>query len=169
MGRLANWRGQEFLASIGKAGEAMANALMDEVVRDAKMNCPVGFIRREGKWSGPGVASFTPKTGKNKGKTVAFKYERVWQGREPGDLQRTIRRVNRPGATSVRVYAGSYKVNWAMLVEKGSHNFAKRPFLRPAFERMKAKITGRINLDKVVYGLDPKTGFLGYIHASRLG
>jgi HK97 gp10 family phage protein len=119
-------------------GQAIENAgvFMDQVVEAAKARCPVGTITRDGKWT-TGNVSFTPSKGKNKGSLVEFEGKR-WTGREPGDLKKTIRRVvNEKKKSNFRVYAGSYKIYWAYMVEMGTSKMAARPFLRPAFEAAK--------------------------------
>lgn len=171
MPRLTNWRAQEVMETIGMASEENANSIMDDVVERAKALCPVGLVSRPGKWSAPGVVSFSPKKGRNRGQSISFATGAVWTGRTPGDLRSTIRRVNREGSGSVRVYAGTRRIAWALLVEKGSHNYKAHPFLRPAFQAIKAQILRRIKGDgepasrPVGYriGIDPKTGLVSYI------
>ncbi len=142
--RVENWNAKEVFAQIGALAEENANIVMDEVVADAKARCPVGKIVRVGKWSGQRLISFTPKTGRNKGKPVSFTAEKVWLGRQPGDLRATIRRVNKKGSGNIRVYAGSYKIFWAHLVERGSVHWPAHAFLRPAFHVKKGQILDRI-------------------------
>jgi hypothetical protein len=148
MARIANWRASEVMEQIGKAAEENANGVMDEVVEAAKARCPVGEIVRPGKWSGSRAVAFNPKTGKNRGQRVSFVAQKVWMGRQPGDLRDTIRRVNKPGSGNIRVYAGSFKIFWAHMVERGSVHWPAHPFLRPAFQAIKKNIVARIKNGK---------------------
>lgn len=116
--RVADWRGKEVFAEIAEQALKNANLLMDDVVEAAKRRCPVGTISRPGGWSTANV-SFTPGTGKNKGRLVEFTGKR-WRGREPGDLRNTIRRVTKKGTGNIRVYAGNFKIFWAHMVERGT-------------------------------------------------
>lgn len=144
MGRIGVWRINEILEQIGRASEENANIVMDEVVADAKSRCPVGKIVRPPGWSGPRYISFTPKTGRNKNTLVSFRAERVWLGRQPGDLRSTIRRVNKEGSGTIRVYAGTRKIFWAHMVERGSVHWPAHPFLRPAFQAIKSQLINKI-------------------------
>jgi hypothetical protein len=138
--RIQGWRGKEVFAEIAEQALQNANALMDDVVLAAKRRCPVGTITREGKFSG-GNVSFTPRTGRNRGRLVQFRTERRWMGRSPGDLQRTIRRVTKPKTGNIRVYAGNFKIYWAYMVERGTAKTAAQPFLRTAFHAAKTVVT----------------------------
>ena len=142
--RIANWNAAGVMAQIGQLAEENANSVMDDVVEKARAACPIGTITREGKWSGQRAVSFTPRTGKNKGKRISFIAQRVWLGRQPGDLRSTIRRVNKAGSGSIRVIAGQYKIFWAHLVERGSVHWPAHPFLRPAFQAIKGDVLRRI-------------------------
>ncbi|RJR40798.1 MAG: hypothetical protein C4576_19735 [Desulfobacteraceae bacterium] len=141
--RIVGWRAKEVAREITDQAIANANGVMDDVVEAAKRRCPVSPIVREGKWVNA-IVSFTPKTGKGKGKPVQFSGKR-WTGRTPGDLRKTIRRVNkrnRPG--NIRVYAGSTKIYWGGMVEYGTSKTAAQPFMRPAFNGIKNQILKRI-------------------------
>jgi hypothetical protein len=138
--RIQGWRGREVFAEIAEQALQNANALMDDVVLAARRRCPIGTITREGKFAGANI-SFTPQTGRNKGRRVQFRTERRWMGRAPGDLQRTIRRVTKPKTGNIRVYAGNFKVYWAYMVERGTAKTAAQPFLRPAFHAAKTVVT----------------------------
>lgn len=146
--RVANWRPKEVGDQIFGQAEENANGVMDEVVEEAKARCPIGEIRRAGKWSGQRFVSFTPGTGRNKGIRVGFTAKRVWLGREPGDLRNSIRRVNKAGSGNVRVYAGTFKIFWAHMVERGSVHWPAHPFLRPALGAIKSRILSRIKNGK---------------------
>ena len=144
--RVANWQGEKIFSEINDLALDNANGFMDMVAEDARRLCPIDpFTFREGKFSDATV-SFTPKTGKNKGKLIQFETARRWLGREPGNLRRTIRRVNKPGSGKIRVYAGNYKIYWAFMVERGtaSTGWGKgtkaQPFLRPAFHTLKNEV-----------------------------
>lgn len=134
--RVANWRGPEVFNDIYNAALANANAFMDGVVEEAKARCPVGTITREGKFVSANV-SFTPSTGRNRGKSVSFGTQRRWTGRYPGQLRDTIRRVHKHGTGNIRVYAGNFKVYYAHMVERGTSKTPAHPFLRPTFNAKK--------------------------------
>lgn len=150
--RIANWRAKEVLNAISEVAIHEANIIMSDVVVDAKNKCPVLknlAQERPGGWQQAGV-SFTPKSGKNKGTAVSFSARR-WTGRQQGDLQNTIRRVekdDRPG--NIRVYAGNFKIYYAHMIEKtGYHDRAGKfhppvPFLRNSFNVQRPKVTQRI-------------------------
>ena len=150
--RLANWRSKEIFQGIMDKALINANEVMDDVVSSAKQKCPppgkTNIFRPPG-WSKAHV-SFTPKSGKNKGTLVEFNTDKRWVGRDPGNLKNTIRRVNKPGSGSIRVYAGNFKIYWAMYVEKGTASTgwggpaAAQPFLRPPFHAIKKDIVNRI-------------------------
>lgn len=150
MARISRWRPDAFE---GPKQTALANAydFMDSVLSDARSKCPVnpsrtkfGTIVRPDGWSNANV-SFVPKRGKNKGKRVEFSTTRRWTGRNPGDLRATLRRVGRHDArsSSIRVYAGNYKIYWAFMVEYGTSSTGwggparKQPFMRPAWNSKK--------------------------------
>ncbi len=141
--RIASWREGEVFNEITEAALGNANAVMDDVVAAAKAACPVGTISRPGGWSSANV-SFTPKTGRNRGKLVRFDTEKRWMGREPGDLKGTIRRVNKRDSGNIRVYAGSYKIYWAFMVERGTVKTRRQPFLRPALQQVQATALDKI-------------------------
>lgn len=130
--RLSKWRAHEVFTDIYNTALENGIAFMDEVVKDAKRRCPVGTITREGNFVSANI-SFTPKTGKNKGRLVQFGTNKRWSGRQPGSLRSTIRRVNKPGTGSIRIYAGNFKIYWAHMVERGTSRTKAQPFLRPAF------------------------------------
>ena len=141
--RIEGWRSKEVAKEITEQALLNANAVMDDVVEAARQRCPVSPIVREGKWANA-IVSFTPGTGRSKGKSVSFAGKR-WTGRSPGDLRNTIRRVNnsrRPG--NVRVYAGNAKIYWAHMVERGTSRTPAQPFLRPAFHGIRGQILNRI-------------------------
>jgi len=142
--RVERWKAKEIFSQVREAAIEEANSVMDEVVMLARNKCPVGQITREGKLVKSKV-SFTPKTGKNKGKTISFSTDRRWTGRNPGDLRGTIRRVNKPSRPgNIRVMAGNFKIYWAHMVEYGTVKSKKQSFLRPAFQQMKTVVNRRI-------------------------
>ena len=120
--RIANWRSKEAFEFISDRAMANANNVMDDVVARAKAPgaCPVDPTVRAGKF-GTAFVSFTPKRGKNKDKWVRFGTDKRWMGRSPGNLRDTIRRVNRKGKGTIRVYAGNFKIYWAFMVEKSGY------------------------------------------------
>lgn len=142
--RVENWKADQVFSDITNQAIENANNFMDSIVLEAKRLCPVDPITvREGKFSSA-VISFTPRTGKNKGKPVSFGTQKRWMGREPGNLRDTIRRVNKPGSGTIRVYAGNFKIYWAFMVERGYRDrsgkqHAAQPFLRPVFHQAKGK------------------------------
>lgn len=148
--RIENWKAQEVFTAIVSQAEENANVIMDDVVAVAKAKCPVDPVTfREGKFASASV-SFTPKTGKNKGQLVQFTTDKRWMGRAPGNLRETIRRVNRPGSGKIRVYAGNFKIYWALMIEKtGYHDrsgkfHAPVHFLQAPFHAIKGQIIARI-------------------------
>lgn len=145
--RVENWRAKEVFGQIYEKVLGNANAAMDEVVEAARQKCPVGTVTRDGKWVYQGV-SFTPRTGKNRGRSVQFQGKR-WTGRRPGMLRDTIRRVNKHGSGSIRVYAGSYKIYWAFMIERGFHDKGGRfhsgvHFLQKPFHEKKKGFLNKI-------------------------
>jgi hypothetical protein len=144
MARVANWRAKEVFSQVLGTALEEANAVMDDLVEQAKMKCPVSPIERQGGWSHDVTVSFTPKSGKNKGKTLSFKAKR-WLGRQPGDLRRTIRKVTKHDRLgNIRVYAGNTKIYWAFMVERGTRGRPGAHFLKNAFEYAKANTVKRI-------------------------
>lgn len=141
--RLDSWREGEIFNEITETALKNANNVMDDVVKLARSLCPVGTISRPGGWSSANVA-FTPKTRKNKGKPVSFQTEKRWMGREPGDMRNTIRRVNKRESGNIRVYAGSFKIYWAFMVERGTIKTRPQPFLRPAFQQVQTTALEKI-------------------------
>lgn len=142
--RIEKWKAKEIFSQIAEEALKAANAVMDDVVFLAKAKCPVGTITREGKFVKANI-SFTPKTGANKGKLVSFSTDKRWQGRNPGDLRNTIRRVNKPARPgNIRVYAGNFKIYWAHMVEYGTSKSRAQSFLRPAFQGIKNEVIKRI-------------------------
>lgn len=121
--RIANWRSKEVFGALLDKAEQGANAVMDDVVKvvHSKYKQPLVKhappIYRKGRF-GSARVTFIPKTGKNKGEVVDFYTDKRWTGRWPGQLQRTVRRVNKAGSGSVRVYLGNFKVYYASMVEK---------------------------------------------------
>ena len=145
--RVESWRAKEVLDAKSQQAMDNANAAMDEVVEAARQKCPVGTVTRDGKWVYQGV-SFTPRTGKNRGRSVQFQGKR-WTGRQPGDLRDTIRRVNKAGSGSVRVYAGSYKFPYAHMIHRGYHDKSGKwhpgiPFLQAPFHQLKGGFLNKI-------------------------
>ena len=135
---------KEVCQQIIDAAMVGANDIMDEGVVEAKRRCPVGTITRADGRVLRDVL-FVPKTGRGKGKTVNFVAD-TWTGRKPGSLRATIRKVekfNRPG--NLRVYAGNKDVFYARFTEYGTASTGwgkgvpKQPFMRPAFQSIKAK------------------------------
>lgn len=158
--RVAKWRADEVFGEYRSRAEANANDIMDDVVVAAKNklasaisayepspNSPPRPIIRRGRESYAKV-SFTPKTGKNKGKLVEFETSRRWTGRHytsEDTLIDTIRRVNgRKNPGNVRVYAGNFKAYWAFMVERGTHKTPAHNFLRPSFHAQKATMLKRL-------------------------
>ena len=152
--RIENWNSKEIFGAYLEKAENGANNVIDEVIGKAKQICRGSFqhdppIFREGKFSKAHV-SFTPKTGKNKGQLVQFDTEKRWTGRFPGQLQNTIRRVNKPGSSSVRAYAGNFKVYYALMVEKTGYTDKNGKFHRPIhflqapFHAIKRSIVSKI-------------------------
>jgi HK97 gp10 family phage protein len=141
--KVSNWRANEVFQKFKDEALANANSIMDDVVAAAKALCPVGTITRSGDNYVTRHVSMIPKTGKNKGERVEFK-AKTWVGRQPGSLQNSIRRVNKPGSGNVRVYAGNFKVFYARFVERGTVKMEAQPFLRPAFMINKRDMLRRI-------------------------
>ena len=144
--RVANWRAAEVFESIKNQAMDNANEIMDDVVIAAKRkNDSYDHPYSKDRAGGYKIktVSFTPKTGKNKGALVTFQ-AKTWMGRQAGSLRETIRRVNKRGSGSVRVYAGNYKVYYARFVERGTYRSDAKPFLRPAFNAIKKDVVRRI-------------------------
>jgi len=163
--RLANWRAKEVLDAISEAALDSAGSIMDDVVVNAKMACPVLVDlsqERPDGWSSANV-SFTPKSGKNKGKPVKFSTTRRWTGRKQGDLQRTIRKVEREDRVgNLRVYAGNFKIYYAHMIEKSGYTDRSGrfhppiPFLRTSFNGQKVKVR-----DRITSGINRKIATVG--------
>lgn len=146
MARISRWRPQVF-ESVKQTALGNAYDFMDSIAAEARLRCPppgkTNITRPDG-WSNANV-SFVPKRGKNKGQRVEFATTRRWAGRNPGDLKATIRRVNRhmPSGSTLRVYAGNYKIYWAFMVEYGTASTGwggparATPFLRPVWNAKK--------------------------------
>ena len=148
--KLKNWKAAKVLDTIAGRAIDNANAIMDEIVFSAKAGCPVDPVTfREGKFGSANI-SFTPKTGRNKGKLVSFSTDKRWMGRSPGNLRDSIRRVNSyTNSGSVRVYAGDFKIYWALFIERGYHDRAGKfhgpvPFLRRPFNAKKTSMMKKI-------------------------
>jgi len=152
--KVANWRSKEIFKALGDRAYDNANNVMDDVVAAAKRLCPspgATNITRPPGFS-KAFVSFTPKTGRNKGKLIQFHTEKRWIGRSPGALGDTIRRVNKRGqaSSSIRVYAGNFKIYWAFMVEKGTASTGwggparAQPFLRPAFNSVKKDVLKKV-------------------------
>jgi hypothetical protein len=150
--RLENWHSHEIFRAIEDRAMDNANAVIDEVVEQARVKCPVDPVTfREGKFSKAHV-EFIPKTGSNKGKLVSFDTESRWMGRQPGCLKDTIRRVNSRDVTkaNVRAYAGTFKIYWALMMEKtgytdrGGKFHPPLHFLQSPFQIIKNTVVDRI-------------------------
>lgn len=119
--KIANWRAKEVFNEISTQAFKNAETVMDQVAAAAKIKAPVGTITRTA-------------TGSSK----------VWTERIPGSLRKSIRRVSRTDKNNVRVYAGNFQVYYARFVEMGTVKMRKRPYLRPAFQEIKARILNTI-------------------------
>lgn len=137
--KITGWRAKEILDDIADLAVDNANEAMDEVVRIAKSKCEPGTVYREGGFTSANV-SFVPKTGRHKGERVEFETLKRWKGRKPGSLRSTIRRVTMREDGNVRVYAGNFKIYYALYVERGTTKMEKKPFLRPAFMEVKPRM-----------------------------
>jgi len=136
MGKIVGWKWKVVMDEKLDIAYRNGEKLMDKVVNDARSRVRVGKITRTGKWSDTTI-SFKPNTGRNKGKSVKFDAA-SWSGRFPGQLRDTIRRRTRRDKGNIRVMAGNRKVIYAEMVERGTVNMPKNPFLRPAFNSVKA-------------------------------
>lgn len=139
--RIANWKAKEVFNTIYERAIENGNEVMDDVVGRAKTLCPVGKDTINGGFVSAYV-SFIPKTGRNKGHRVTFGTAKRWTGRYPGQLRDTIRRRTKGG--NIRVYAGNFKVYYALFVERGTVKMKAKPFLRPSFQEVKSTVTNRI-------------------------
>ena len=163
--RLANWRAKEVLDAISEAALNSADGIMGNVVVNAKIACPVLVDlsqERPDGWRSANI-SFTPKTGRNKGKPVKFFTMRQWTGRKQGDLQKTIRKVTKEDRVgNYRVYAGNFKIYYAHMIEKSGYtDRAGRfhppiPFLRNSFNGQKSKV-----IDRIKSGVNSKIAIVG--------
>jgi len=155
--RVESWRGKEVFAGYIDQAEANANVVMDEVVVGAKAKLMGSItqrppIVRQGGFSRATV-EFTPKTGRNKGKPVLFNTDKRWTGRRTSEMDQlhgSIRRVNKPGSGSVRVYCGNALAYWAGMVEKtgytdrGGTKHAPLHFLQGTFHAQKQSMLGKV-------------------------
>lgn len=166
MGRIANWRAKEVFGEIADAAMRSASDIMDNVVAAARAY-PVPVLvdlaqERPDGWKSANV-SFTPKTGKNKGRAVSFSTDKQWLGRKRGDLSKTIRKVTSDDRVgNFRVYAGNFKIYYAFMVEKSGYTDRKGrfhdpiPFLRSPFNAQKSRTVSKIQSD-----VDAKTLVVG--------
>ena len=125
-----------------------ANAVMADVVIDAKRLCPtkkgvsVGTVYRPYGRVMRDVL-FTTKRGKD----VNFIAD-TEMGRTAGNLKATIRKVekeSRPG--NIRVYCGNMAVWYGRFVEYGTSRSRKQPFMRPSFHAIKGTAQVRIEAE----------------------
>jgi hypothetical protein len=146
--RISRWKDKEVFSQIREVAIAQAEAIMDDLVSEAKSRTPVSPIVREGKWSGHRIISFKPRRGRSKGQSVSFTAKR-WLGRQPGDLRSTIRKVTkRDRRGNIRVYAGNTKIYWAFMVERGTSKTKAVRYLKNAFEHIQA--TAKERLEKSI-------------------
>lgn len=148
--RVSRWKAKEVFSEIWDKARGNAGAIMDEIVIESKWECPTDpYTFREGRFGSANIA-FKPRTGRNKGKLVRWSTDKRWMGRQPGDLRRTIRRVDaKHDESSFRVYAGNFKIYWALFIERGYHDrggkfHAPVPFLRKPFNAKKKTMVKRI-------------------------
>lgn len=155
--RIAAWNAKEIFGGMLEKAVENANGVMDDVVVGARQRLLGGItqippIVRKGGWSSARV-SFVPKTGKHKGELVHFETKNRWTGRRMDNIDQlygSIRRVNKVGSGSVRVYCGNMKAYWAFMVEKsGYHDRGGKfhpplHFLQGGFEAIKGEIVDRI-------------------------
>lgn len=148
--KVANWKAREVFDSASQQIDRNAGEFMDSVLEIAKQKCPPPGktnIYRPPGWSNASV-KFTPRRGKDRGKLIQFNTTKRWTGRNPGDLKGTIRRQDRvtPSRTSLRIYAGNFKLYWAFMVEYGTASTGwggpakATPFLRPAWNARKKAV-----------------------------
>lgn len=142
--KIVGWKGKEVFKELADAAIAGINIVMDKHVEGARRLCPVGKITRSGGNKLRDVL-FVPQKGRSKGKTVNFIAD-TWQGRQPGSLKSTIRKVERyDRPNNVRCYAGNSQVYYARFVEYGTASTGwggpakKQPFMRPSFLAVKGK------------------------------
>lgn len=126
--RVSNWHPEKYDKEIAGSAMDRLRAAAQVVAREARGRCPTGSISRPMYKSGPYA-------------------NQPWTARDAGSLKRTIRVVEKKGpeegamlfeSRNVRVYAGTYIVYYASIVEH------TRPFLRPALEASKGAIAGII-------------------------
>ncbi len=147
--RVVGWKAPEMFKEVEDNVIEAANELMDEMADDARQNCPVGTMTTEGTWKTARL-SFIPtrrrgrKIPEAKRQRVTFEAQQ-YSGRYPGQLRDTIRRVNkydRPG--NIRVIAGNRATGYARFLEFGTVKMRARPFMRPAFQKLKQNLIARI-------------------------
>ena len=158
--RLEKWHSKEIFKAYEDRAMDNANTVMDEVKVAAKQKLAASVIAippivRQGR-NTHAFVSFTPKTGKNKGQLVEFSTDKRWTGRRsiastPQDqLYNSIRRVNVPNGSNVRVYCGNSLAYWASMVEKtgftdrGGKFHQPLHFLQAPFHAMKQSFTSKI-------------------------
>lgn len=157
--RIEGWKAGEVFNRIEERAMDNANAVMDDVVVEAKMKLAGNVVEippivRKGGFSKAKV-SFVPKTGKHKGELVQFDTTKRWVGRRsqkyaPDNLYDSIRRVNKEGSGSTRVYCGNYLAYWAFMVEKSGYKDRSGKFhpplhfLQSSFHAKKTTMLNRI-------------------------
>lgn len=152
--RVSGWKDREVFSQIREVAIEQAEAIMDDLVMEARTRTPVSPIVREGKWSHNKVVSFSIKKGRNKGQAVSFTAKR-WLGRQPGDLRKTIRKVTRHDRRgNIRVYAGNTKIYWAFMVERGTSKTKAVRYLKKAFDHIQA--TAKERLEKGIASRVPE-------------
>jgi len=157
MARIERWNSKEVFKALEDRAMDNANDVMDEVKTSAKQRLAGSVVQippivRAGRFGSASV-SFTPKTGKNKGKLVQFSTDKRWTGRRTSDrdqLYDSMRRVNKPGASNIRVYCGNFLAYWALMVEKtgytdrGGKFHPPLHFLQAPFHAMKQSFVSKI-------------------------
>jgi hypothetical protein len=154
--RIESWRAKEVFQGIFEEAEQKVNTFMDSIATSSQMRLNADVTKkppiiRQGKFASAKV-NFVAKSGKNKDRLVSFTTNKRWTGRrslstKPYDqLHNSIRRVNKEGSGTVRVYVGSYLAYWAFMVEKtGYHDRGGKfhppmHFLQNTFDSQKANL-----------------------------
>lgn len=134
------WKADKVFMDMKAAAIGAVRERAETMAAMAKKDCPVDpDTIRPPVFSDQDV-SFTPLRGRGKGKLVSFR-ARVWMGRKPGDLQSTIRVVEKPeNPGNFKVIAGNFKIYWARFVEYGTSRSKAKPFMRKNFDAIKPTV-----------------------------
>lgn len=149
--RVARWKADKIFMNVKETAIAAVRESAEEVAERTRASIKDSPEIRPPKFSDElKDVSFTPTRGRNKDKLVSFK-ARVWMGRKPGDLRRTVRVLEKPDRRgNFRVIAGNYKIYWARFAEYGTSRSKRAMRMREAFSSIKPTVSN--NVEKRVRG-----------------